>query len=451
MDDFSSMAGGDQSNPMPSAPASQQPQQAQPPQGGGILKSLLSGLIIGGLHGMSQPTVGASAAAGSQAVLQANQQWTENQQKEQAGGREQQQLNMQRDQQDFMRKAQAANYNLEVYKTQQTRDRLDLDTRKEQNEEAAKSAGVFMTTLKDNPKAFAIADKSPDASHSETVMAALQQKGLGIGDVYMYHDPTSDKTLIVPTGDAAKVKLAGQAGALQSLYADTIKKHYPNATGPLFTPEMGLDQATPLTATLEKFATRDAEQQRAETMAVQKKAALENKPQDLATGTDTKGNEMAGTAAELKAAGVGNITKLPAADASKVSIARQLTSPTGLFSNVEKDLAAFKPEELSALAARWNEFQTGTLGSGDPRFAALRTDSGLLSTALMQAHVGSRGGEQMMEHFANLANAGKMNGEILKSAFATERRYVEEKAMRPGGAAVKPSKPATKADPLGIR
>jgi hypothetical protein len=128
---------------------------------------------------------------------------------------------------------------------------------------------------------------------------------------------------------------------------------------------------------------------------------------------------------------VTGITKLPTADASKVYIARQLISPDGLITNTERDIAAFQPEELNAIGSRWNEFMTGKVGAGDPRYVALRTDTQLLSTALMQAHVGSRGSEGMMEHFGNMANAGKMDAGTLKAAITTERRYVTEKAMMP--------------------
>jgi hypothetical protein len=37
----------------------------------------------------------------------------------------------------------------------------------------------------------------------------------------------------------------------------------------------------------------------------------------------------------------------------------------------------------------------------------------------------------MMQHFDDLANAGKMDGETLKNALDTERRYITEKAMVP--------------------
>ena len=159
-----------------------------------------------------------------------------------------------------------------------------------------------------------------------------------------------------------------------------------------------------------------------------------NKPNpNMMTASMPDNTQVAGTTEELKAAGIdpNKMTKLPAADQSKVSIARQLISPNGLLTNVEKDLAAFKPEELTNIGNRWNEFDAGTLGSGDQRYIALRTDAKLLSTALMQAHVGSKGGESIMEHFQGLADAGKMDGDTLKTAIQTERRYVTEKAMLP--------------------
>jgi len=154
----------------------------------------------------------------------------------------------------------------------------------------------------------------------------------------------------------------------------------------------------------------------------------------MMVGSLPDGTQIAGTVDELKSVGVTTATKLPASEQSKVVIARQLISPNGLISNVEKDIAAFSPEELSAIGARWNEFTAGKLGAAsDQRYTALRTDTKLLSTALMQAHVGSKGSEQIMEHFSNLADAGKMDGDTLKTAIATEKRYVTEKAMLPKG------------------
>jgi hypothetical protein len=162
------------------------------------------------------------------------------------------------------------------------------------------------------------------------------------------------------------------------------------------------------------------------------KVVISGKSVPLSFGTDSDGNQVAGTPAQLKDAGVTDYSPLGTAESAKVNIARQLTSPKGLFALAEKDLAAFKPGELEALAPRWNEFLTGKVGTDDPRYVALRTHvNGLLGSAIMQAHVGARGGENMMEHFQDIANAGKMSQRTLKAALGAEREYVEDKAMRP--------------------
>lgn len=165
--------------------------------------------------------------------------------------------------------------------------------------------------------------------------------------------------------------------------------------------------------------------------ALQKGAGVFKAP-TMMVGADSQGRQIAGTAQELQSASVNSFTKLSSGEADKVNIARQLTSPNGLFGLIDKDLAQFKDGELEGLGPRWNEFLAGTIGAADPRYVALRTHlTGLLSTALMQAHVGSRGGERIMEHFQDLANAGKMSLPTLKAAITAERQYVEEKAMRP--------------------
>jgi hypothetical protein len=159
---------------------------------------------------------------------------------------------------------------------------------------------------------------------------------------------------------------------------------------------------------------------------------ISGKSVPMSFGTDSDGNQVAGTPAELKAAGVSNYSPLGADGTAKVNIARQLISPTGLFALAQKDLDKFKPGELEGLAPRWNEFLAGKVGTDDPRYVALRTHvNGLLSTALMQAHMGARGGEAIMEHFQDMANAGKMSKDTLQAALGAEKEYVQDKAMRP--------------------
>jgi hypothetical protein len=84
----------------------------------------------------------------------------------------------------------------------------------------------------------------------------------------------------------------------------------------------------------------------------------------------------------------------------------------------------------SSATSRINDALLSKAGS-DPDYAPLFVHTHLLATALMQAHVGSRGSSDMMEEFKSLANSGKMNAATLRSALGAEYNYVHEKAMLP--------------------
>jgi hypothetical protein len=87
--------------------------------------------------------------------------------------------------------------------------------------------------------------------------------------------------------------------------------------------------------------------------------------------------------------------------------------------------------KLGPLASRWNDFLAGKFGSGDPEYAALNAKLGLSTTLLQQAHVGNRGGAQLLEHFEDLANQKKMDGPTLKAGFQSEINYMRDKAGDP--------------------
>jgi len=156
------------------------------------------------------------------------------------------------------------------------------------------------------------------------------------------------------------------------------------------------------------------------------------KPADMVFGTNADGRQVAGSPEELKAAGIPNAVKLPGTEGQKVVVARQLIGPRkGLFDLVNKDIDDLsKSGKLGVAASRWNEFMSGKVGDG-PEFQALRTHMGLLSTALMQAHVGARGSKDMLEHFKELANYSISNEATLRKALQSEWEYVNEKAMLP--------------------
>ena len=107
----------------------------------------------------------------------------------------------------------------------------------------------------------------------------------------------------------------------------------------------------------------------------------------------------------------------PGSDASDMGI-------TQLINKMDKD------GKLGPLAGRWNDFMTKDWGSGDTDYAALRTKLDLSSTLLGSVHTG-RLGPYLLENLASLAQAGKMDGPTLKSAFNTEVNYVTDRALDP--------------------
>lgn len=162
-----------------------------------------------------------------------------------------------------------------------------------------------------------------------------------------------------------------------------------------------------------------------------KAASAAYTPGNMVAGSMPDGSQVAGTVDELQRAGATGVSKLDADTGKKVIVSRQLIAPDGLFSSVNADIRKLDQEgKLGVLASRWNDFMAGKVGS-EPDFAALRTHMGLLSTALMQAHVGARGSEEMLKHFEQLADYKISDAATLRSALGAEYGYVKEKAMLP--------------------
>jgi hypothetical protein len=152
---------------------------------------------------------------------------------------------------------------------------------------------------------------------------------------------------------------------------------------------------------------------------------------DMFMGTDASGRQVAGTQDELAQGGVTAQTKLPAGDVSKVQAARQLTAPDGLLRSVKADIDDLSAKgKLGVVASRWNDFLAGKVGS-EPDFQKLKTDMDLTSTQLMQAHVGLKGSDAMLEHFGKLADYHISDEATLRSALGAEAKYLAERAARP--------------------
>jgi hypothetical protein len=108
---------------------------------------------------------------------------------------------------------------------------------------------------------------------------------------------------------------------------------------------------------------------------------------------------------------------------------------------------------LGPLQSRWGEFMTGRVGLPNKDFAALRTNAGLLSTALMNMHVGARGSEKIMEHFQGLVNTSIQDPVNLRAALQEIRTYAQDVASerRAGIEAPGGPRPAPQAPPAGIK
>jgi hypothetical protein len=169
----------------------------------------------------------------------------------------------------------------------------------------------------------------------------------------------------------------------------------------------------------------------------QQRLTNSDKPQKADTnfyeGTDASGNPIAGTATELQNAGVSQYNKMPALTQTQTLAARELTAPNGLFSTAKQQITALNQAgQLGAVASRWNNFWAKKGMDADQQ--AFRDTLGLISTKLMQAHMGNRGGKDAMEHFANLVPENATPATLM-SALNTEYGYVNALAKRPKASA----------------
>lgn len=189
---------------------------------------------------------------------------------------------------------------------------------------------------------------------------------------------------------------------------------------------------------------RDAAARSAQEFGERREERVEAKGQKWVTGEDANGKQVMVPQSQAKEIGLKNIGDADADTQNKTLAARHVVPL--LFKNDPSDPGVVqlidkldKEGKLGVVASRWNDFLSGTLGAGDPDYTALRTRMGLATTKLMQAHVGSRGGSYMLEHFEDLANAKKLDANTLRAGINQELRYVNDLSMLPssGGGGAK--------------
>jgi len=164
-------------------------------------------------------------------------------------------------------------------------------------------------------------------------------------------------------------------------------------------------------------------------------------------GTDSKGNTVALPLGQAQSQNLQNLAELPSTELKDmfnarhaVKLATQVGDPKApetmgtlqLMDSLEKD------GKLGIAASRMNKFLTRGLGSepgDDPRIAALLNKADLFTTGIMLAHFGASGGRspQMLQHFVEMADTGKMDGPTLKAGTKALVNYMQDRAMMPQG------------------
>ena len=186
-------------------------------------------------------------------------------------------------------------------------------------------------------------------------------------------------------------------------------------------------------------------QQNAQNTQAARQETIDAKNRKWVTGTDSTGRQIAGPVSELQAAGAQNLAELPVQEVRDVQNARHAVNL------MEKQGDPSKPEtmgtlqlidsldrdnKLGVLASRYNRLSTSGVGASpgdDPRIITLLNKNMLQDTATMLAHFGASGGRspQMLQHFIDLSNAGKMDGVTLRAGTKAIADYMHDRAMIP--------------------
>jgi hypothetical protein len=188
--------------------------------------------------------------------------------------------------------------------------------------------------------------------------------------------------------------------------------------------------------------------QRADTNARQKQTQADTEEQKgikWVTWTDPSGKTVAGPLSMAKSAGASDAAELPGQEVRDVQNARHY------ITMVNKQGDPSKPEtmgtlqlidsldkdgKLGIMASRWNNFLARGIGAqpgDDPRITTLLNKGDLGQSLAMLSHFGASGGRspQMLKHFQDMANAGKMDAGTLRAGIKAMSDYMGDRAMLP--------------------
>ncbi len=185
--------------------------------------------------------------------------------------------------------------------------------------------------------------------------------------------------------------------------------------------------------------------QNAQNAQATRQEGMDAKNRKWVTGTDSTGKQIAGPVSELQQLGAQNLAELPTQEVRDVQNARHAvnlmekqgdTSKPETMGTLQLIDALDKEGKLGVLASRYNKFVTSGVGASpgdDPRIVTLLNKNMLQDTAVMLSHFGASGGRspQMLQHFIDLSNAGKMDGVTLRAGTKAIADYMHDRAMMP--------------------
>jgi hypothetical protein len=148
-------------------------------------------------------------------------------------------------------------------------------------------------------------------------------------------------------------------------------------------------------------------------------------------GPLTSGNQTlkAQVIADLQRRGSQPLVPLTVQTKNMAQSAKDLVAPISELRKQLDDpnLAA----KLGPVMGRWNDFLAGKIGTGDPDYQYLRAFADLVTSGVLRAHFGARGGVGLYDKFAQNLQPGKMTPETLKSTLDAWKNFLTTAYMNP--------------------
>jgi hypothetical protein len=87
--------------------------------------------------------------------------------------------------------------------------------------------------------------------------------------------------------------------------------------------------------------------------------------------------------------------------------------------------------KLGPALGRWNEFKAGRIGAGDPEYQQLRAFADLVTSGVLRAHFGARGGNSMYDKFKEQLDAGKMDAPTMIATLKAWKDFLNTAYVMP--------------------